>query len=65
MKDVLADSVVRQVFEAWRATRDMKEPPFSGGVLDSWPNIMAQGFAICRREYEAVLTLLKQEASDA
>lgn len=52
----------REILDAWLACQDWPEaPPFSGGVLDSWPARLSDGIALCRREWAAVQAYLKSE----
>lgn len=49
-------AAVGDILDAWRACVAWPDaPPFSGGVLDSWPARMAEGLAVCRAEFEAVM----------
>ncbi len=36
-------------------------PPYSGGVLDSWPSRVAEGLALCRVEWQAVQAAVSAE----
>ena len=44
----------------WVALSWPESPPFSGGVLDSWPNRLTEGLSICKTEWRAI-----QSAADA
>lgn len=39
-------------------------PPFSGGVLDAWPSRLADGLAVCRKEWAAIQWMLQSEAEE-
>lgn len=53
---------VGDILDAWRRWVAWPEsPPWSGGVLDSWPARMAEGLAICRAEFEAVLAYQRSQ----
>ena len=57
-----AMAAVGDIIEAWRRCVAWPEAaPFSGGVLDSWPARMADGLAVCRAEFEAVMAYHRHE----
>jgi hypothetical protein len=47
----LDDSVVDGVLSRWLEARmHVESSPYMGGVLDGWPGVDVDGFAICREE---------------
>lgn len=51
---------VGDIFEAWLASRAWPNvPPFSGGMLDAWPNRLREGLAVCREEWAAVMAYVR------
>mgnify|MGYP001588600224 CR=1 FL=1 len=53
----------RELTTMFFTAREFPEsPPFTGGVLDSWPSVAVDAFRICRQELAAVEAFLKQEA---
>ncbi len=38
----------------WHVARNEGAPAWSGGVLDSWPAVLAEGLPVCREETQAV-----------
>ena len=70
IEEALADPIVRGVLERWFDARQYfpdGAPPYSGGVLDSWPAIDVDSFAICYGEEQAIDAFLKfrEETRDA
>lgn len=52
----VAVAAVGDILDAWWVMLSWPEaPPFSGGVLDSWPQRLSEGLAEARREWAAVL----------
>ena len=52
----------RDILDRWVAWMEWPDsPPFSGGMLDSWPARLADGLALCRREWAAIQAFLKEE----
>ena len=54
---------VADVLEVWWAVMRWPEaPPYSGGVMDAWPNRMAEALAVAKAEWQAVTAYLRHEA---
>lgn len=53
--EALADEQTNLVLSLWADARHHADaPPFSGGVLDAWPALAVDGFAVCRQEDQAI-----------
>jgi hypothetical protein len=52
---------VGAVLVRWWDARLHEDPAYSGGVLDAWPSLMADGLAICRIEERAIDDFLRWE----
>lgn len=51
-----AAEAVADILEAWRVMLAWPDAaPFSGGVLDAWPQRLTEGLGEARREWAAVL----------
>lgn len=55
-----------ELVDLWLSARQHPDsPPFSGGVLDSWPDRLAQAIAVMNIEDDAVRALLQYEEREA
>ena len=54
INEAMADSHVAAILERWWDARLHEAPAYGGGVLDSWPALMADGLALCRIEETAI-----------
>jgi hypothetical protein len=52
--EALRHRQVVDVLSVWWTARLHEAPAYSGGVVDAWPVMMAEGLAICRAEEEAI-----------
>lgn len=54
--DAFADPVVAGVLDRWWEARRFfpETAPYSGGVLDAWPAVDVDGFAVCATEELAI-----------
>jgi hypothetical protein len=57
IEQALAEPVVAGVLERWWDVRQYFPEggaPYSGGVLDAWPGVDVDGFALCYGEERAI-----------
>lgn len=58
--EAFGDSQTSAVLEAWVTVRAYEHAPaFSGGVLDAWPALMADGLAACASEESAIRDFMR------
>jgi hypothetical protein len=57
-----AHAAVGDVLERWWAVLQWPDAqPFSGGVLDAWPQRLSEGLALCRVEWRAIQDFVRTE----
>lgn len=59
----MATQDIRNAFWRWQAFPEAQ--PFSGGVLDAWPQRMAEALAFAKREWAVVVAYVTEQSKKA